>query len=181
LPEPGATIDAAGRHQLAATDEIGTTHISVVNVVAGAQTARMTRANALPDDVETLKAMLLSQEAAMRERNAQMLKLQETVDSKQAALASRSAGVEHLRLLIARLRRMRFGRKSDKLDGQIEQLEMRLEKLGADEGAAPVEIPKTPRTAAEQTPCQPLPAHLLTRSERTCQNLPGTARNAVAG
>nr|WP_132455728.1 hypothetical protein [Paraburkholderia sp. BL8N3] len=49
----------------------------------------MTRANPLPDDVETLKAMLLSQEAALRERDAQMLKLQETVDSQQAALASR--------------------------------------------------------------------------------------------
>lgn len=36
LPEPGATIDAAGRHRLAATDENGTTDLSVVNFVAGA-------------------------------------------------------------------------------------------------------------------------------------------------
>jgi transposase len=63
-------------------------------------------------------------------------------------------------LLIAKLRRMQFGRKSEKLDRQIEQLELRLEELVADEGAAPVEIPKTPRTAAEQTPRQPLPEHL---------------------
>src|ERR1700754_1408358 len=89
----------------------------------------MTRANPLPDDVETLKAMLLSQEAALRERDAQMLKLQETVDSQQAALASRAAEVEHLKLLIAKLRRMQFGRKSEKLDAQIEQLELRLEEL----------------------------------------------------
>ncbi|MFM0515700.1 hypothetical protein P0D80_51345, partial [Paraburkholderia sp. RL17-373-BIF-A] len=34
LPEPGATIDAARRHRLAATDENGTTDFSVVNVVA---------------------------------------------------------------------------------------------------------------------------------------------------
>ncbi|BEU25694.1 transposase [Paraburkholderia sp. 22B1P] len=87
----------------------------------------MTRANPLPDDVETLKAMLLSQEAALRERDAQVLKLQETVDSQQAALASRAAEVEHLKLLIAKLRRMQFGRKSGKLDRQIEQLELRLE------------------------------------------------------
>ena len=38
----------------------------------------MTRASPLPDDVETLKAMLLSQEARLRERDAQVLKLQET-------------------------------------------------------------------------------------------------------
>ena len=87
--------------------------------------------------------MLLSQEAALRERDAQMLKLQELVDSQLAALASRAAEVEHLKLLIAKLRRMHFGRKSEKLDAQIEQLELRLEELEADEGAAPVEVPKT--------------------------------------
>lgn len=36
LPEPGATIDAAGRHRLAASDENGAPDFSVVNVVAGA-------------------------------------------------------------------------------------------------------------------------------------------------
>jgi hypothetical protein len=34
------------------------------------------------------------------------------------------------------------------LDYPIEQLELRLEELEADAGAAPVEIPKTPCTAA---------------------------------
>lgn len=37
---------------------------------------------------------------------------------------------------------------------------MRLEELEADEGAAPIEIPKTPRTAPEQAPRKPLPEHL---------------------
>src|SRR6478752_5373178 len=120
----------------------------------------MTRVSPLPDDVQTLKAMLLSREAALRERDAQMLKLQETVNSQQVALASRAAEVEHLKLLIAKLRRMQFGRKSEKLDRQIEQLELRLEELETDEGAAPVEIPKTPRTAVQQTPRKPLPEHL---------------------
>ena len=106
-----------------------------------------------------MKAMLLSQEEALRERDTQVLKLQETVDSQQAALASRAAEVEHLKLLIARLRRMQFGRKSEKLDHQIEQLELRLEELEADEGAAPIEIPKTPRKAVEQTPRKSLPEH----------------------
>ncbi|MBB5405162.1 hypothetical protein QF000_000230 [Paraburkholderia atlantica] len=180
LPEPGVTVDAAGRHRLAATDENGTTDLGVVNVAARAQTACMTRASPLPDDVETLKAMLLSQEVALRERDAQVLKLQETVDSQQAALASREAEVEHLKLLIAKLRRMQFGRKSEKLDHQIEQLKLRLEDLEADEGAAPVEIPKTPRKAVEQTPRKPLPDICRARSVRTCPNLPGSARSAMA-
>ncbi|MBB5429530.1 TolA-binding protein [Paraburkholderia sp. JPY158] len=127
----------------------------------------MTRANPLPDDVETLKAMLLSQEAALRERDAQVLKLQETVDSQQAALAARAAEIEHLKLLIAKLRRMQFGRKSEKLDRQIEQLELRLEELETDEGAAPVEIPKTPRAAVEQAPRKPLPETSAARAPNT--------------
>jgi hypothetical protein len=44
-------------------------------------------------------------------------------------LASRDAEIEHLKLLIAKLRRMKFGRSSEKLDRQIEQLELRLEEL----------------------------------------------------
>ncbi|WP_408295647.1 IS66 family transposase [Paraburkholderia sp. RL17-373-BIF-A] len=132
----------------------------------------MTRANSLPDDVDTPKAMLLSREAALRERDAQGLKLQETVDSQQGALASRTDEVEHLKLLIAKLRRTKFGRKWEKLDQQIEQPELRLEEFEADKGAAPVEIPKTPRAAAEQTSLKPLPEH-LPREIRT--NLPEPA------
>ncbi|CAB3797995.1 IS66 family transposase [Pararobbsia alpina] len=93
----------------------------------------MTQASPFPDDIEALKALL-------RERDVKLDRLQQTVDSQKAALATRVAEIEHLRLLIAKLRRMQFGRKSEKLDHQIEQLELRLEDLEADEGAAPVEI-----------------------------------------
>src|SRR5579862_6507002 len=78
----------------------------------------------------------------------------------QQRLLSRESEVEHLKLLIAKLRRMQFGRKSEKLDHQIEQLELRLEELESDEGAAPVEIPKTPRAVVERAPRKPLPEHL---------------------
>ena len=44
-------------------------------------------------------------------------------------LLTREREVEHLQLLIARLQRMQFGRKSEKLAQQIEQLELRLEEL----------------------------------------------------
>jgi Transposase C of IS166 homeodomain len=40
---------------------------------------------------------------------------------------SRDTEIEHLKLLIAKLRRAQFGRSSEKLDRQIEQLELRLE------------------------------------------------------
>ncbi|ARL87133.1 IS66 family transposase [Burkholderia pseudomallei] len=113
----------------------------------------MTTANVYPDDIEALKAMLL-------ERDARIGHLEDVVESHKAANATAKAEIEHLKLLIAKLRRMQFGRSSEKLDRQIEQLELRLEELEADEGAAPIEIPKTPRTAPEQAPRKPLPEHL---------------------
>src|SRR6202162_2158802 len=67
---------------------------------------------ALPDlnqlDPAALKALILSQHEQ---------------------LLSRDNEIEHLKLLIAKLRRMQFGRKSEKLDRQIEQLELRLDEL----------------------------------------------------
>ena len=44
-------------------------------------------------------------------------------------LLTREREVEHLKLLIARLQRVQFGRESEKLARQIEQLELRLEEL----------------------------------------------------
>jgi hypothetical protein len=39
-------------------------------------------------------------------------------------IVSRDSEIEQLKLLIAKLRRMRFGPSSEKLDRQIEQLEL---------------------------------------------------------
>jgi transposase len=113
----------------------------------------MSPADTLPDDIEALKALL-------RERDAQLRHMQDLLVSRDAAIATDKAEIEHLNLLIAKLRRMQFGRKSKKLDYQIEQLELRLEDLEANEGAAPVEVLRTPRATPEQAPRRPLPEHL---------------------
>jgi transposase len=81
-------------------------------------------------------------------------------------LSSRAIEIEHRKLTIAKLRRMQFGRKSEKLDRQIEQLELRLEDLQADEGAAAAAAaPKKARAHREAPVREPLPAH-LERDER---------------
>lgn len=113
----------------------------------------MTTANAYPDDIEALKAMLL-------ERDARIGRLEDLVESHEAVVATGKVEIEPLKLLIAKLRRMAFGRSSEKLDRQIEQLELKLEDLEADEGAAPIEIPKTSHAAVEQIQRKPLPEHL---------------------
>ena len=84
----------------------------------------------LPNDIETLKDLVLA----------------------------RSAEVEHLKLVIAKLKRLQFGRRSEKLDREIEQLELRLEDLQI--SAAPA-VPLTIDKPAPQVPVRrPLPEHL---------------------
>ncbi|WP_238361264.1 IS66 family transposase zinc-finger binding domain-containing protein [Burkholderia thailandensis] len=133
----------------------------------------MTAANAYPDDIEALKAMLL-------ERDARIGHLEDVVESHKAANATAKAEIEHLKLLIAKLRRMQFGRKSEKLDRQIEQLELRLEELEADEGAAPIEsrrhlVPRRNSRLASRCPsiCHVKSKRTLPQSTETCSECGG--------
>src|ERR1700733_11011943 len=80
-----------------------------------------------------------------------ILSQHEQLLSKDEQLLSRDTEIEHLKLLIAKLRRMQFGRKSEKLDRQIEQLELRLDELQA--------------TQAENPPATHTPARERARAE----------------
>ena len=79
--------------------------------------------------------------------------------AQQEKLLSRDSEIEHLKLIIAKLRRMMFGTKSEKITREIEQLELKLEEL---------EVRKAERAEAgpgseppRQRPSrQPLPEHL---------------------
>jgi transposase len=91
--------------------------------------------------------------------------LKALIFSQREQLASRDTEIEHLKLLIAKLRRMQFGRKSEKLDRQIEQLELRLDELQATQ-AENTSASQTPSVAAadasvkEKPARRPLPEHL---------------------
>ncbi|HYI96226.1 MAG TPA: IS66 family transposase [Bryobacteraceae bacterium] len=79
----------------------------------------------------------------------------------QEALASRDTEIENLKLLVLKLKRLQFGRKSEKLDNQIEQLELRLEDLEASQTARPLSTFTTPPIAtANRAARRPLPEHL---------------------
>src|SRR3974390_1901690 len=77
-------------------------------------------------------------------------------------LASRDSEIEQLKLLIAKLRRMQFGRKSEKLERQIEQLELQLEALQMNNAERVVALAKQPEQVERlvRPARQPLPAHL---------------------
>jgi transposase len=78
-------------------------------------------------------------------------------------LLSHENEIEHLKLLIAKLRRMQFGRSSEKLDRQIEQLELRLDELQtaqAESTASWQETAVLPAANAARPARRPLPEHL---------------------
>ena len=106
----------------------------------------MPRAAALPTDVETLQELLRA--------------AQGTVDSLSAQLRSRDVLIENLKLQLARLKRMKFGRSSEQLDAQIAQLEFSLEELEANAAAAPAP-PQIPAVKPVSKPSRKLlPDHL---------------------
>src|ERR1700674_1398372 len=78
-----------------------------------------------------LKALIFSQHVEISSQRTQILSQHEQLLSKDEQLASRDNEIEQLQLLIAKLRRMQFGRKSEKVERQIEQLQLRLDELEA--------------------------------------------------
>lgn len=85
--------------------------------------------------------------------------LQRLVREQQAQLLSRDVLIEQLKLQLARLKRLKFGRSSEQLDAQIAQLELSLEELEVSVArAAP---PNTPTSEASTKPTRKsLPDHL---------------------
>jgi transposase len=88
--------------------------------------------------------------------------LKALIVSQHELIVSRDSEIEQLKLLIARLRRMQFGRSSEKLNRQIEQLELRLEALQVNDAETVAAVPE-PIARVEpvaRSVRQPLPAHL---------------------
>jgi transposase len=115
-------------------------------------------AGVLPDlealDPSELKALIVAQ-------HNQILAHREQLHVKDEQLLSRDAEIEHLKLLIAKLRRMQFGRSSEKLDRQIEQLELRLGELEENRTKEWVTQESTTAEKAVARPVRrPLPEHL---------------------
>jgi transposase len=97
-------------------------------------------AASLPDDVESLKQIVLHQ---------------------RALLLSREVLLEKLKIELLRLKRMRFGRSSEQLDAKIAQLELTLEELEASQtqiaAPTPIEEERHERTKPVR---KALPSHL---------------------
>jgi hypothetical protein len=111
--------------------------------------------DAVPDDFETLKAAFLAERAARREAEARA--------------SGAEAMVAHLKLLIAKLKRERFGPSSEHRRRLLDQLELQLEELeasasedacAAEAAAAAAAKPTVPGVVRRRPVRGPLPAHL---------------------
>jgi transposase len=88
-------------------------------------------------------------------------------DALRAMVLEQHAVIERLQTMIAHLRRMQFGRKSEKIDRQVEQLELELEELESAKAAQLEELErklepaKATAVATVRRPVRrPLPDHL---------------------
>ena len=83
----------------------------------------------LPTDLEALRAFALACQNELATATAEL-------EAAKLAVQLRTLEIEKLKFQIAKLRRMQFGRSSERLGRRIEQLELRLEELEAGEAEA---------------------------------------------
>ncbi|REG58578.1 transposase [Paraburkholderia sp. BL6669N2] len=101
----------------------------------------------LPDDVETLRALLVEARAQLAERDLE---------------------IEQLKAQIDKLKRMQFGRKSEQLEREVARLETALEDLTGERGVTDVRRARQSSASTpvgDASPKEALPPH-LPREER---------------
>ena len=124
----------------------------------------MSTASPLPNDIEALKRLIAERDALIVERDVQAKQQYDALlvrlQQKDAEASNLALLIDKLKLQIAMLKRARFGASSEKLDTQIEQLELIVEELEAGQV-------ETAFIADEQAPAikqvavrKPLPEHL---------------------
>jgi transposase len=107
--------------------------------------------------------------------------LEALIVAQQEKLLSQGGEIEHLKLVIAKLRRMMFGTKSEKVTHEIEQLELKLEELET-RRAERSEATATSTPARNKPTRSPRPEHLPREvhtylpQEDACQECGGELR-----
>jgi len=116
------------------------------------------------------EALLIERERIIAEKETQLAERDRVIAVRDAELYAKTLQIEHLKAQLAVLRRARFGRSSEKLDREIEQLELVLGELeesvaesnarteqARQERASPARAKPTDRKPGGR---KPLPAHL---------------------
>jgi len=118
----------------------------------------------LPDDVETLKRLLIEREEQFQAQRIEVEAQRVEVAAKRMEVIEARLLIEKLKLQIARFKRMQFGRKSERHDERVAQLELLVEELESNLPAT--DEPAKDATKADDEPAKdkparkPLPDHL---------------------
>ncbi len=127
----------------------------------------MTSVDALPDDAESLKRLLLARQQELAVARGQVATAAAEAAALRAKAADDEALIVHLKLHIEKLRRDRFGQRSERSARLLDQLELQLEELEAtateDDLAAEKAVARTTTVAAftrKRPTRKPFPEHL---------------------
>lgn len=107
-------------------------------------------------------SMIAAYDEEIRRLEAELDAQRQALSEQAEELDSRSARIEHLKLMVEKFRHMMFGRKSEKLVLKLEQMEFELEEDETTQAEAEalserVSPPKEPKPRSER---KPLPEHL---------------------
>ena len=120
-------------------------------------------ADDLPKDIDALCALILAERA---ERAVERAAAKAELTARDAELVARGVQIEHLKAVLAKLRRKQYGRSSEKLDTEIHQLELSLNDAeiaqAAAEAKATSEGGEKQKASRPRKPAirKPLPDHL---------------------
>lgn len=121
---------------------------------------RATTHRALPDDVDALRALVIDLHAPLQSRDDALQAREAQLQAGQQELVYLRTWIERLKLELARLRRIQFGRSSEKLSAKIEQLELIVEEF---EVSCAQKVTAAPRTPARNPVRKPLPTSRASR------------------
>jgi transposase len=120
--------------------------LHIYGILRGMDRARAVVADLTALDRPALEALIVEQQSEL--------------SAQQEKLLSRDSEIEHLKLVVAKLRRMMFGTKSEKVTREIEQLELKLEELETRQAAERERATSTDAPAKNKPTRRPLPEHL---------------------
>jgi transposase len=110
----------------------------------------MSAADQLPNDIEEMKRLFLSQAANLEKLTTDLAAASAELAAARAGLMSYAIEIEKLKFQLARLRRQKYGSSSERIEREIAQLELRLEELEATKAEAEAKgeaaAPATPTT-----------------------------------
>lgn len=111
---------------------------------------------------EKLTSLVAARDAELRELEAELETHRQALSEQADELRSRGARIEHLKLMVDKLRHALFGKKSEKIVIQLEQLELQLEEEETTqaEAEAAVERVSPAQEPKSRTERKPLPEHL---------------------